>query len=89
MRVSMELTWCQLSAKKFSRQAKQSYKFELLVVKKLTVKFFFGSHNEKIWTVRLKFAKILTVSRKSHHPIENIFNEVNIIDLEKSYQSIQ
>ena len=32
-----------------------------------------GWNNGKVITVSRKLAKILTVSRKSHHPIENLF----------------
>ena len=31
-----------------------------------------GGNNEKMLTVSRKLAKILTVSRKSHHPIETL-----------------
>ena len=38
-----------------------------------------GGKNGKMLTVSRKLAKILTVSRKSHHPIETLFKPITIL----------
>ena len=39
-----------------------------------------GGNNGKVLTVSRKLARILTDSRKSHHPIETLYH-VNVIKL--------
>ena len=47
--------------------------------KKFNRKNWYGGNNGKVLTVKRKLVKILTVSRKSHHPTETLYQKcINI-----------
>ena len=72
----MGLTVCSKKAKNLAAGWKKLTNFDRYSSKKLkTFKKLPGDHNGNILTVSRKLAKILTVSRKSHNPIETLLVE--------------
>ena len=82
----MGLTVCRKTTEKINRLG-----WQILIVsrKKMLTLDFFPFYNVSFWVNRSrKMVEILIVSRKSHHPIENLFI-VNYRKLNKLLLSLQ
>ena len=57
------------------------------MVKKVNSKQFPGGNNAKISSVSRKLAKILTVSGKSHHPIETLRKLSGVLTIYRLFEN--